>query len=115
MKEILNSEKCYDNRFTKVLKAGVKGRDNLYHNYVISNLKDETPYAIVKFQEGTAEENGVNGCHMEDLLTIIKHRLRCFQEDDFNCLEISLALVAIKQALHWLKYHTQDRQNREKK
>lgn len=69
-------------------------------------------FGFVKFQNGPVGENGVNGCHQEDLLLIVADRLKCFQSGEFACRENALALTKIEEALHWLNHRTQDRQGR---
>jgi hypothetical protein len=69
-------------------------------------------FATISFQNGPIKESGVNGCHNEDLLAIVIHRLRCFQSGPYACRENALALTKIEEALHWLNHRTSERQRR---
>lgn len=77
--------------------------------------KDEVAqlYAEVLFQKGPIKENGVNGCHNEDLLVIVLDRLDSFQRTEFKCRENALAITKIEEALLWLKARTENRIARE--
>jgi hypothetical protein len=68
--------------------------------------------SLVFFQNGPIKENGVNGCHQEDLLAIVLHRLQSFQAGDYKCRENALAITKIEEAMHWLNHRTTARLNR---
>ena len=68
--------------------------------------------ANVKFQKGPIREHGINGCHQEDLLSIVIDRLQSFQAGSFPCRENALALTKCQEALHWLNHRTRNRQLR---
>lgn len=69
-------------------------------------------FGHVHFQNGPIKENGVNGCHQEDLLAIVIDRLRSFQAGDFACRENAIALTKLEEALMWLNKRTADRVKR---
>jgi hypothetical protein len=106
-------------RFTIVETFDEPGDGGAYHEYYISNVKDEHANVVagefgrIKFQKGPVAENGVNGCFMEDLLAIVKDRLECFQAGDFACVENEMALNDVNQALAHLNMRTKDRQDRD--
>lgn len=91
-----------------------------YHEYCISRTpkteeENSVPlgeFGFVQFQKGPVKENGVNGCHQEDLLAIVIHRLQCFQKGDFACRENAIALTKLEEAMHWLRHRTNDRVER---
>ena len=64
------------------------------------------------FQHGPIKESGVNGCHNEDLITILIDRLEHFQDGDFNCFENQAALEALRLALVCLHERTREREVR---
>ncbi len=103
-------------RFTKVEALDDPGAGGAYHNYLVTRKEESSvtrsEFAHVSFQNGPIGENGVNGCHQEDLIAIVIHRLQCFQSGDFRCRENALALTKLEEAMHWLNSRTQDRQNR---
>lgn len=108
------------NRFTEVFVKGEKGAGGAFHEYYISRAQQTNEDAIrpcgefgmVRFQEGPVCENGVNGCHQEDLLAIVIHRLQCFQDGPYACRENALALTKLEEAMHWLNHRTTVRQKR---
>lgn len=102
------------NRFTEVNVKDEPGEGGASHEYYISRAdgRDDLPageFGFVKFQKGPVKENGVNGCHQEDLIAIVIDRLRSFQAGPFSCRENALALTKLEEALHWLNARTQDR------
>ncbi len=84
---------------------------NAYHNYVVK--ADDKVVSVINFQEGPIKENGINGCHHEDLINIVIHRLESFQDSEFKCRENALAITKLEEAIHWLKHRTDDRKNRQ--
>jgi len=108
------------NRFTRVQVADEAGAGNAHHEYYISRepqTSDEEKqpageFGFVRFQNGPIGENGINGCHQEDLLAIVLHRLQSFQSGEFACRENALAITKIEEAMHWLNARTADRQKR---
>ncbi|MEJ1472145.1 MAG: hypothetical protein RPU59_13925 [Candidatus Sedimenticola sp. (ex Thyasira tokunagai)] len=104
-------------RFSAVEVVNEIGPGGACHEYFISpaampvgSVSGE--FGHVKFQHGPIGEHGVNGCHQEDLLAIVIHRLRSFQSGDFPCRENAVALTKIEEALHWLNHRTASRQDR---
>ena len=93
------------------------GEGGACHQYYIGRNvgQDNDPegeFGHVYFQNGPVQENGVNGCHQEDLLAIIINRLESFQSGPFSCRENALALTKCQEALHWLNHRTADRLKR---
>lgn len=48
---------------------------NANHEYIVSAVNSTNDYAKVSFQKGPIKENGVNGCHNEDLMWLNKRTL----------------------------------------
>lgn len=92
---------------------------NANHEYEVREIpatgatisKDEI-YAKVLFQRGPIKENGVNGCHNEDLIAIVLDRLQCLNQGDFKCRENSIAITKLEEAMMWLNKRTADRKAR---
>lgn len=99
--------------FTEVIVLDEPGEGNACHEYQICSIEsDEDPsnvFGHASFQNGPIKENGVNGCHHEDLIAIVIDRLRSFQEGKWSCRENALALTKLEEALHWLKHRTNAR------
>ena len=103
------------NRFTEVF-ATDDVAFNANHEYIVvaapaegKEIGLDNPYAKVNFQKGPIKENGVNGCHNEDLIAIVIDRLQCLNQGDFACRENSIAITKLEEALLWLNKRTQDR------
>jgi ABC-type transport system involved in cytochrome c biogenesis ATPase subunit len=101
------------NNYTEIWVIDEPGAGNACHKYSIRELKDSNnEFSFIKFQEGPIKENGVNGCHQEDLLAIVIDRLESFQAGKFSCRENALAITKCEEALHWLNHRTADRKKR---
>ncbi len=95
-------------RFTEVVILDEPTR-NVCHKYLIRRCGlDGVPFSEsrISFQNGPVKNNGINGCHHEDLIAIILHRLQSFQNGDFKCREKEFAITKLKEAMHWLKHRT---------
>lgn len=106
-----------NNRFTEVEVADAPGEGNACHKYYISRAGGADnevagEFGRVKFQNGPVGEKGANGCHQEDLLAIVIHRLQGFQSGEFACRENAIALTKLEEAMHWLSHRTSARQRR---
>jgi len=107
-------------RFTEVTVMDEPGAGGACHEYYISRaqqMSDEAAvpigeFGMVRFQNGPIGEVGVNGCHQEDLISIVIHRLQCFQAGQYACRENALALTKLEEAMHWLNHRTTNRQKR---
>ena len=110
-------------RFTKAVAVDEPTHGNACHQYQVwtinplsktssasSELSERV--ATVNFQSGPILENGINGCHHEDLLVIVLDRLQSFQKGNYSCRENALAITKIEEALHWLNHRTSNRQSR---
>lgn len=101
--------------YTQVVALGEKGAGGANHTYrvilsSIVGLAETAPtYATIDFQNGAIKENGINGCHNEDLIAIVIDRLQSFQAGDFPCRENAIAITKLEEALLWLNKRTDDR------
>jgi hypothetical protein len=66
-------------------------------------------YVDIKWQEGTVEENGINGTQIEDVIDILVERLQGFQNGAFPCRENALAITHLQEAQNWLYRRTMER------
>ena len=88
------------------------------HEYAVISAKDplgqNTSFARIIFQTGPVKEAGITGCHHEDLLNIVLHRLEAFQGGHgfYKCRENAQAITKIEEALHWLNHRTRKRESR---
>ncbi len=96
-------------RFTRVVCTDEPGPGGACHAYVIERIDDGARSAEIEFQNGPIKENGVNGCHNEDLIAIVIDRLEHFQKGDFACVENAMALDKLNEALSILNDRTQSR------
>ena len=92
---------------------------NANHKYEVRNvlsqgttISEDDVYAKVSFQKGPIKENGVNGCHNEDLIAIVIDRLYSLNQGDFKCRENSIAITKLEEAMMWLNKRTLDRRSR---
>lgn len=99
-------------KYTKVVAVD-EPEFNANHEYHVINVENgEHLPTCVKFQKGPIKENGVNGCHHEDLLAIVIDRLQSFQKSEYSCRENACAITKLEEALMWLRKRTQDREDR---
>ena len=92
---------------------------NANHEYIVvvapaegEEIGLDNPYAKVNFQKGPIKENGVNGCHNEDLIAIVLDRLYSLNQGDFKCRENSIAITKLEEAMMWLNRRALDRRSR---
>ena len=109
MKEIKKGTKKY----TQVFAMDEK-EFNAHHVYRVCPVGGDQnpPVTLVKFQKGPIKENGVNGCHNEDLIIMVVDRLEGFQSSEYKCRENALAITKLEEALMWLGKRTADREVR---
>lgn len=104
---------------TQVVCTDEPGAGGACHKYEVvptgGNPLQSRPYefyARVDFQNGPIKENGINGCHNEDLIAIVIDRLQHFQAGDYSCQENAIALMKMEEAFLWLRKRTDDRNRR---
>ena len=105
-------------RVTRVVCLDQPGEGGACHEYQVQSQEkeciddDRRVFANVSFQNGPVKENGVNGCHQEDLIAIVIDRLQHFQAGEYSCRENALALTKLEESMHWLNHRTAARQAR---
>ena len=100
-------------KYTRII-AGYGHDFGAHHVYSVESVppKADDPiatFASVTFQKGPVKENGVNGCHNEDLIAIVIHRLQHLNQGYFRCRENSTAITKLEESLMWLRKRTEDR------
>jgi len=107
-------------KFTEVQVFDEPGAGGACHDYRVCTVSphpllgvyEQFDFAKVLFQKGPVKENGINGCHQEDLIAIVIDRLKSFQAGEYACRENALALTKLEEALMWLNSRTQKRISR---
>lgn len=106
-------------KYTKVYSVDDDLAFNAHHSYVITDASEDinsaigaSTFANINFQKGPVKENGVNGCHNEDLIAIVIDRLQHLNQGQFACRENSIAITKLEEALMWLRKRTDDRVKR---
>lgn len=103
-------------KLNTVCRKGEKGPGGGYHDYIIclgTEPKDEVVLLPIKFQKGPRnDENSRHGVLDEDLLEIVRDRIKAFQEGPYATRENACALTHIEEALLWLNKRTEDRAER---
>lgn len=104
--------------------AGEKGVGGASHDYMIvkagcakyddkENTLTVNPEDIIetiRFQEGPRKDpNAIHGVTDQDLLEIVRDRLKGFQSGDMPTRETACALTHIEEALMWLNKRIEDR------
>lgn len=83
------------------------------HFYTVLDSEDKLIMGYIRFQQGTRSRvEPANGLRDDDLLEIVRDRLRGFQAGPFPCEENEKALKSIEEALGWLKKRTDSRAER---
>ena len=102
-------------KYTSVFAVDERGAGNANHEYDIRFDKDNNGYIStqkIMFQKGPIQENGVNGIHNEDLISIVIDRLQGFQSGNYSCRENAIAITKLEESLLWLRKRTMDREVR---
>lgn len=102
------------NDLVDIIVTDPPGAGGAHHRYMVY-WPDAAGYIqaqAIHFQNGPIKESGVNGMTQEVLLTIVQHRLQCFQAGPYACEENQKALEHVTLALHTLKGRTLARMKR---
>lgn len=103
------------NKLNAVYRVNEKGPGGGYHNYEVweNPTKDVNPLATIQFQKGPRHDPDARpGVTDQDLLEIVRDRLRAFQVGDLPSRETACALTHIEEALMWLAKRADDRAER---
>ena len=106
LKTIQKREKL--NRVYALDEPGCGGAN---HQYRIDMNNDIAPVqAILVFQTGPRNgENSTTGVVDQDLLEIVRDRLRGFSQGELATRETAIALTHVEEALLWLNKRIEDR------
>lgn len=105
-------------KLNNVFNLDVKESSGAHHSYKIQSIdNDKNGYPLVShalyFQKGARHlEESVHGVLDQDLLEIVRDRLKGFQSGPYSCRENELALTHIEEALMWLNMRVEDRISR---
>lgn len=100
-------------KLNTVYRADEVGPGNGYHDYVIADGQTNDPICFIQFQKGPRKEEGSRrGVIDEDLLEIVRDRLKAFQSGPYATRENACALTHIEEALMWMNKRKEDRAER---
>lgn len=106
------------NKLNDVCRMGEEGPGGAYHTYGVvvkgNDVKTTEDFVhLIEFQKGPRnDENSRHGVLDEDLLEIVRDRLKSFQKGPYSTRENACALTHIEEALMWLNKRTEDRAER---
>lgn len=104
--------------------AGEKGKGGASHYYMVVKadcavldsdgdtltVNPDDIIETLQFQEGARKDaNAIHGLTDQDLLEIVRDRLKGFQRGDMPTRETACALTHIEEALMWLNKRIEDR------
>ena len=113
MKELSTIQKR--EKLNRVFVADEIGPGGAHHEYhiVINDGKEKdiaNDVVIIKFQKGPRKEkNSQHGVGNEDLLEIVRDRLKSFQDGPFASEYNAKTLEHVEEALMWLNRRVEDR------
>lgn len=104
-------------KLNTVYRMGEEGPGGAYHTYgIVLNGPDsdsDNVMVVVEFQRGArTDPEARHGVLDEDLLEIVRDRLKMFQKGEFATRENACALTHIEEALMWLNARKEDRAER---
>ena len=68
------------------------------------------PVISLQFQSGPVkEQDGRDGCQIEDVLQVLIDRLTVYQQGNYRCRENSIAITKMEEAKLWLQDRTRRR------
>jgi hypothetical protein len=104
------------NKYTAIQVLDEPGFGNASHLYRVVHIDDANnvypeydAFAEIAFQKGPIKEYGINGCHNEDLISIVIDRLKSFQSGDYSNDFNKRAIDALELALSELDSRTKSR------
>lgn len=69
----------------------------------------------IQLQNGPIQENGVNGCQIDEVIAWCRNTIHSFntkENNKFSCRENSCAITKLDEALMWLQRRTENRTKR---
>ena len=106
------------NNLNDICPLGDTGPGGAYHDYGvffngIDTGKTLKYMTVISFQKGARKDpDARHGVLDNDLLEIVRDRLKCFQQGDFACHENDMALIHVEEALMWMNKRAEDRAER---
>lgn len=105
------------NNLHQVFRGDEPGAGGACHRYIIRQDKfcphEEVVVAEIQFQHGPrGEQSSTIGVLDNDLLEIVRDRLKAFQQGDYATRENEQALLHIEEALMWMNKRVEDRAER---
>ena len=105
------------NNLHQVYRGDEPGAGGACHKYIVRQDKfcphEEVVVAEIQFQHGPRREEGsTSGVLDNDLLEIVRDRLKAFQQGDYATRENEQALLHIEEALMWMNKRVEDRAER---
>ena len=110
MSELITIQK--NGKLNEVYALGDIGPGGARHSYKIAMKRaDEEAMALwIRFQEGPRfDPESITGVCDQDLLEIVRDRLRGFQSGELATRETAIALSRVEEALLWLNKRIEDR------
>lgn len=100
------------NNLNDVYRWGEQGPGGAWHRYLIQQ-RDTGGGVVLVFQRGPRNEpDSQHGILDNDLLEIVRDRLKSFQAGEYACRENACALTHIEEALMWMNRRAEDRAER---
>ena len=99
----------------EVLRLGEEGPGAAYHTYLVNfvGTNEEDGGVMVEFQRGPRKDpDSRHGVLDNDLLEIVRDRLKAFQNGPMATRENEIALQHIETALLWMAKRADDRAER---
>ena len=78
-----------------------------------SNINKDN-YINLKFQEGSIDKDGVNGCQVEDVIGILIEKMKSYQNGEFSSMENSIAISNLQSANYALHCRRERMENKER-
>lgn len=102
------------NNLNEVFRADDPGAGGACHSYVVRRADGSGDcLGVVLFQHGPREDDAsMSGVTDQDLLEIVRDRLKAFQNGPLPSRETALALTHVEEALLWLARRADDRAER---
>ena len=96
----------------EVFRLGEPGPGGAYHDYFVSldGTDEETVGVHIEFQRGPRKDpDARHGLVDQNLLEIVRDRLKAFQAGQYATEYNAQALIHIEEALMWLNRRVEDR------
>ncbi|PGT87416.1 hypothetical protein [Bacillus sp. AFS040349] len=76
--------------------------------------RNSNHYINIKFQTGAIDREGVNGCQVEDVISVLVDKLKSHQNGEFACPENSMAISNLQTANYALRVRKERLENNER-